>query len=123
MHHITGHPPNTAMIRRYEGHINPSDFHIQSLMIFSCPRVSSKLLFELKNLRKKLHPRTNSHNIQAATNTVAPLLTFYKNFILKIQALYFELYNRFTSPASQQNYFESACHLRQLKPRLSYSLS
>lgn len=68
-------------------------FQIQTLrFVFPCPWVSSKSLFVLRNLREKkiiLNPDINSHNPPATTNTVAPLLTFYKNFILKIQALSF----------------------------------
>lgn len=71
---------------------NPSWFFLALEFLQSC-------FLNLRIWEKKLHPRTNSHNIQAATNTVAPLLTFYKNFILKIQALCFESYNSFYKPS------------------------
>lgn len=93
-------------------------FPIQILrFFFSCPQVSSKF-WE----KKILNPDTNSHNLQAATNTVAPLLTFYKDFIWKNQALGFQLYNSLTSPVSLQNYAESTYHLKRPKPCFSYSL-
>lgn len=123
MHNVTSQPPNTAMIKRYEGQINPSDFQNSNLWIFFLPLSFFKIPFLTQEFeKKKLNPDTNSNNLQATTNTVAPLLTFYKNFILKIQALSFKLYNRFTSPASLQNYSESAYHLRRPKPWFSYSL-